>query len=334
MASTRQSSLRSLRPVAGCRGSGRERNFTLGRGSGFSPSDSASRLRERSSVTRSSSSRSSPGWGWWPRSPFWLASGVITRRVRCRGSSSHLCFAVDDRHRDDFRDRPAPGRRSGDDRAGYLAGFAGFVILIRGRIPGGERGAFLDAAILASGIGVLIWAFGLAPYLLDARRELRRHGRILLSRSCRLGGRGPAVVHRRGASPGHPPARPARARHQRHHVLDMLRGYMGTHASAARRLADFRVDRLRGCSGAASLDGARSRAPPTRPPADRPPPDGRPDGGAPGQSGDPGDRGLQRDARSIRRRTSSGRQSSASSSSLDSAMHCASLGRAFETASH
>ena len=48
---------------------------------------------------------------------------------------------------------------------GYAAGFAGFVMLIRGRIPGGERGAFLDAAILAAGIGVLVWAFGFAPYV-------------------------------------------------------------------------------------------------------------------------------------------------------------------------
>jgi diguanylate cyclase len=48
---------------------------------------------------------------------------------------------------------------------GYAAGFTGFVMLIRGRIPGGERGAFLDAAILAAGIGVLVWAFGFAPYV-------------------------------------------------------------------------------------------------------------------------------------------------------------------------
>ncbi len=52
---------------------------------------------------------------------------------------------------------------------GYVAGFAGFVILIRGRVPGGERGAYLDAAILAAGTGVLIWAFGVAPYFLEAR---------------------------------------------------------------------------------------------------------------------------------------------------------------------
>jgi diguanylate cyclase len=51
---------------------------------------------------------------------------------------------------------------------GYVAGFVGFVILIRGRVPGGDRGAYLDAAILAAGTGVLIWAFGVAPHLLGA----------------------------------------------------------------------------------------------------------------------------------------------------------------------
>ena len=54
---------------------------------------------------------------------------------------------------------------------GYAAGFSGFVVLIRGRIPGGERGAYLDAAILAAGTGVLIWAFGFAPFLFETRES-------------------------------------------------------------------------------------------------------------------------------------------------------------------
>ena len=54
---------------------------------------------------------------------------------------------------------------------GYAAGFAGFVLLIRDRMPGGERAAFLDAAILASGTGVLIWAFGFAPLAVGARQS-------------------------------------------------------------------------------------------------------------------------------------------------------------------
>jgi diguanylate cyclase len=51
---------------------------------------------------------------------------------------------------------------------GSVIGLGGFVMLIRGRIPGGDRAAFLDAAIIAAGIGVLIWAFGFAPHALAA----------------------------------------------------------------------------------------------------------------------------------------------------------------------
>ena len=55
--------------------------------------------------------------------------------------------------------------------AGSFAGFIGFATLVRGRIPGGDRPALLDAAILASGMGVLIWAFGFAPYVVAARQS-------------------------------------------------------------------------------------------------------------------------------------------------------------------
>jgi diguanylate cyclase (GGDEF)-like protein len=55
--------------------------------------------------------------------------------------------------------------------AGSVAGLLGFVMLIRGRIPGGDRPALLDAAILASGTGVLIWAFGFTPYAVAARQS-------------------------------------------------------------------------------------------------------------------------------------------------------------------
>jgi diguanylate cyclase (GGDEF)-like protein len=55
--------------------------------------------------------------------------------------------------------------------AGSVAGLLGFILLIRGRIPGGDRPALLDAAILASGTGVLIWAFGFAPYAVAARQS-------------------------------------------------------------------------------------------------------------------------------------------------------------------
>ena len=55
--------------------------------------------------------------------------------------------------------------------AGYAAGFGGFLLLIRGRMPGGERSAILDAAILAAGTGVLIWAFGFGPLVVTARQS-------------------------------------------------------------------------------------------------------------------------------------------------------------------
>ena len=55
--------------------------------------------------------------------------------------------------------------------AGAIFGFVGFISLIRGRIPGGDRAALLDAAIVASGTGVLIWAFGFAPFAVAARQR-------------------------------------------------------------------------------------------------------------------------------------------------------------------
>jgi diguanylate cyclase (GGDEF)-like protein len=53
---------------------------------------------------------------------------------------------------------------------GYVAAVIGFVLLIRGRIPGGDSGAFLDAAIVTAGVAVLIWAVGFAPSLVGARQ--------------------------------------------------------------------------------------------------------------------------------------------------------------------
>ena len=49
---------------------------------------------------------------------------------------------------------------------GSALGFVGFGLLARGRIPSGDRAAILDAAIVATGVGILIWAFGLGPYFL------------------------------------------------------------------------------------------------------------------------------------------------------------------------
>ncbi len=51
---------------------------------------------------------------------------------------------------------------------GYLSGMVGFVLLVRGRIPGGDRGAFIDAAIIATSIALVILALELAPFLAGA----------------------------------------------------------------------------------------------------------------------------------------------------------------------
>jgi diguanylate cyclase (GGDEF)-like protein len=50
---------------------------------------------------------------------------------------------------------------------GALFGIVGLGMLIRGRIPGGDRAAILDSAILISGAGALIWSVGLAPYVIS-----------------------------------------------------------------------------------------------------------------------------------------------------------------------
>ena len=89
---------------------------------------------------------------------------------------------------------------------GSLAGVFGFALLIRGRIPGGDRAALLDAAILASGTGVVIWAFGFAPYLLAAHQSSIVSGRLLLPGPDRAGDGRPDVVPRR-----RPSARDARS---------------------------------------------------------------------------------------------------------------------------
>ncbi len=55
--------------------------------------------------------------------------------------------------------------------AGSIAGAIGFALLIRRRIPGGDRAALLDAAILAAGVGIVIWAFGFGPLVIASRQS-------------------------------------------------------------------------------------------------------------------------------------------------------------------
>jgi diguanylate cyclase (GGDEF)-like protein/PAS domain S-box-containing protein len=58
----------------------------------------------------------------------------------------------------------------------YLGGYpfvaAGLLVLARARSNGGDRAAFLDAAILAIGLGVVSWVFLMAPYVEDPALSL------------------------------------------------------------------------------------------------------------------------------------------------------------------
>ena len=50
---------------------------------------------------------------------------------------------------------------------GAAAGVGGLILLLRGRLPGGDRAALLDGAILVSGTGAVVWAFGFEPLLIS-----------------------------------------------------------------------------------------------------------------------------------------------------------------------
>ena len=108
---------------------------------------------------------------------------------------------------------------------GSLTGIVGLALLIRGRIPGGDRAALLDAAILATGIGALVWAIGFGPFVSSARTELAGARRVLLPgarRSC-------------GSRPDVGPARPASTRDAPHRAVRprLERGHLRRHRSRA-----------------------------------------------------------------------------------------------------
>ena len=131
------------------------------------------------------------------------------------------------------RDSPSPARCS--PASDPLFGVVGLVILIRGRIPGGDRAALLDAAILASGTGVLIWAFGFAPFVARRPTELARRRRLLLPGPRRAGDGRPDVVPPRRAPPGDAPHRPVRPRLERDHRRRHAGGPASTTATSLRR---------------------------------------------------------------------------------------------------
>jgi hypothetical protein len=43
--------------------------------------------------------------------------------------------------------------------AGYPALMGGLAIMVRSRLPGGDRGSFLDALIVTTGLGLISWIF-------------------------------------------------------------------------------------------------------------------------------------------------------------------------------
>jgi hypothetical protein len=62
----------------------------------------------------------------------------------------------------------------------YLGGLAlivgSLLLLVRGRVPGGDRASVLDALIVAVGVGLLSWVFLMEPIVADTTRSLRELG--------------------------------------------------------------------------------------------------------------------------------------------------------------
>jgi PAS domain S-box-containing protein len=54
----------------------------------------------------------------------------------------------------------------------YLPLTVGLLILARGRTSGGDRTSFVDAAIIATGLGMLVWVFLMAPHVQDSSLTL------------------------------------------------------------------------------------------------------------------------------------------------------------------
>ena len=67
---------------------------------------------------------------------------------------------------------PFPSVADGFFLVGNLTVAIGLVLLIRSRVPGGDTGSLIDAAIVASGAGVLAWIFLMAPYAADPSLSL------------------------------------------------------------------------------------------------------------------------------------------------------------------
>ncbi len=70
------------------------------------------------------------------------------------------------------RDAPFPGVADILYLASYPALLAGLMLVIRGRTPGGDRAALLDALTVTGGAGLLSWAFLIEPNLVQGSASL------------------------------------------------------------------------------------------------------------------------------------------------------------------
>jgi diguanylate cyclase (GGDEF)-like protein len=68
---------------------------------------------------------------------------------------------------------PFPSVADGFYLAGYPVLAVGLLILIRGRISGRDRAGLIDAAIIATGLGLLSWTFLMKPIAVDASLSLQ-----------------------------------------------------------------------------------------------------------------------------------------------------------------
>jgi hypothetical protein len=67
---------------------------------------------------------------------------------------------------------PFPSVADGFYLAGYPVLATGLLILIRGRISGRDRAGLIDAAIIATGLGLLSWTFLMKPIAADPSLSL------------------------------------------------------------------------------------------------------------------------------------------------------------------
>ena len=67
---------------------------------------------------------------------------------------------------------PFPSIADGFYLAGYPILATGLLILIRGRISGRDRAGLIDAAIIATGLGLLSWSFLMKPIAADPSLSL------------------------------------------------------------------------------------------------------------------------------------------------------------------